>query len=147
MAPSVGKTPCIHAFGHQMAHLSTTFTMMGSSDTTHFGSLEFPTLLPVGMWVPPVFEPSQAFLLESLDLVADWLSVLHLCEEAPVLALVGGAPSTGFGTHDDFNNVASALHSEQTLCSNPGVSNVHAIIYLLFSIFHRFPGGTPLSPS
>ena len=27
------------------------------------------------------------------------------------------------------------------------MSNVHAIIYLLFSIFHRLPRGTPLSPT
>ena len=60
-----------NTFGHRMAHFSATFAMAGSSDTTHFGSLEFPTLPPVGMWVPPVFEPSQAFLFGSLDFVAD----------------------------------------------------------------------------
>ena len=49
--------------------------------------------------------------------------------------------------HDDFNDEASVLHSEQTLCSNPTVSNVHAVIYLLFSIFRQLPGGTPLSLS
>ena len=38
------------------------------------------------------------------------------------------------------------LYSEQTLCSNPIVSNVHAVIYLLFSIFRRLFGGTLLSP-
>ena len=47
----------------------------------------------------------------------------------------------------DFDYAASALLSEQTLCSNPTVSNVHAVIYLLFSIFHRLPGGTLLSPT
>ena len=47
----------------------------------------------------------------------------------------------------DFEDMASALHSEQTLCSNPAVSNVHIVIYLLFSIFCRLPGGTPLSPT
>ena len=47
--------------------------------------------------------------------------------------------------NDDFNDEASALHSEQTLCSNPAVSNAHAIIYLLFSIFRRLSGGTLLS--
>ena len=50
------------------------------------------------------------------------------------------------GTHD-FDDAASALHSEQTLCSNPAVSNVHTVIYLLFSIFCRLSRGTPLSPS
>ena len=45
-------------FGHRMAHFSTTLAMAGSNDTTLFGSLEFPTLPPVGMWVPPIFEPS-----------------------------------------------------------------------------------------
>ena len=39
------------------------------------------------------------------------------------------------------------LHSDQTLCSNPAVSNVHTIIYSLFTIFRRFSGGTPLSLS
>ena len=62
------------------------------------------------------------------------------------MAPVGGAPSIGSGTPDDFNDEAPALQSEQTLCSNPAVSNVHAVIYLLFSIFHRLSGGTPLSP-
>jgi len=59
---------------------------------------------------------------------------------------IGGTPSIGTGTHNDFNNEASALHPEQTLCSNPAVSNVYAVIYLLFSIFRRLPRGTPLSP-
>ena len=54
-----------------MAHFSTTFVVADLGDTTRFGSLEFPTLPPVGMWVPPVFKPSQAFLLGSLDFIAD----------------------------------------------------------------------------
>ena len=45
-------------FGHRMAHFSTTLTLGGSGDTICFGSLEFPPLPPIGMWVPPVFEPS-----------------------------------------------------------------------------------------
>ena len=120
-------------FGHWMAHFSTTLAVAGSGDTICFGSLEFPTLPSVGMWVPPVFEPSQAILFGSLDFVADRLSVLHLCEEALVSAPVGGVPSIDFGMHD-FNNAASAHHSEQTLCSNPAVSNMHTIIYYLSTI-------------
>ena len=38
------------------------------------------------------------------------------------------------------------LYFEQTLCSIPAVSNVHAVIYLLFSIFHRLSRGSLLSP-
>ena len=106
----------------------------GSSDTIRFGSLEFPAPPPIGMRVPPVFEPSQAFLFGSLDFVADRLSVLHLCEEALIPAPIRGAPSICPGTHDDFNDVASALHSEQTLCSNPAVSNMHTVIYSVFTI-------------
>ena len=128
-----------------MAHLSATTTMAGSSDTTCFGSLEFPALPPVGMWVPPVFEPSQAFLLGSLDFDADRLDVLHLREEALVPAPVGGAPSIGSGMHDDFNDEASALHSKQTLCSNPVVSNMHTVINSLFTITRRLSGGTVLT--
>ena len=71
------------------------------------------------MWVPPVFEPSQAFLFGSLNFVVDRLGVLHLRKEALVPAPVEGAPSIGSGTHDDFNDEAPAFHSEQTLCSNP----------------------------
>ena len=139
-APTVGAVRGEDAvrstlFGHRMAHFSITVAMAGSSDTTCFGSLEFPTLPPIGMWVPPVSEPSKAFLFGSLDFVDDQLGVLHLCEEALVPSPVGGAPSIGFGTNDDFDGVAYALHSEQTLCSNPAVSNVHVVIYLLFSIF------------
>ena len=75
-APTVGAVRgegavCSTLFGHRMDHFSTTFAMAGSNDTTLFGSLEFPTLPPVGMWVPPIFEPSQAFLFRSLDFVAD----------------------------------------------------------------------------
>ena len=80
------------------------------------------------MQAPPVFEPSQAFLFGSLDFVADRLGVLHLREEALILAPIGGAPSIDSGTHD-FNDAASALHSEQTLYSNPTVSNMRAVIY------------------
>ena len=117
-----------------MAHFSATFAMAGSSDTTRFGSSEFSALPPVGTWVPPVFEPSQAFLFGSLDFVVDRLGVLHLCEEAHISAPVGGAPSINSGTHG-FDDAASALLSEQTLCSNPAMSNIHTVIYLLFSIF------------
>ena len=130
----MGKTPYVHTFGHRMAHFSATFAMAGSSNMTRFGSLELPTLPPVEMWVPPVFEPSYAFLFESLDFITDWLGVLHLHEEALVPAPIGGAPSIGSGTHNDFNDEAPALHSEQTLCSNPAVSNVHTVIYSLFTI-------------
>ena len=88
------------------------------------------------MWVPPVFEPSQAFLFRSLDFIADRLDILCLHKEATILVPVRGVPPIGSGTPNDFNNEAPALHSEQTLCSNPTVSNVYAVIYLLFSIFH-----------
>ena len=54
-----------------MAHLSAIFGMAGSSDMTRFGSLEFPTLPPVGMWVPPIFEPFQTFLFGILDIITD----------------------------------------------------------------------------
>ena len=119
-----------------MAHFSTTFTMVGSSDTIRFGSLEFPALPLVGMRVAPIFEPSHAFLFESLDFIADRLGVLHLYEKALVPAHVGGAPSIGSGTPNGFNDEAPALQSEQTLCSNPAVSNVHVVIYSPFTIFH-----------
>ena len=109
--------------------------MAGSSDTTRFGLLGFPALPPVGMRGPSIFEPSQAFLFESLDFVVDWLGVLHLREEALVLAPVGGTSSIGSGTHDDFNDEAPTLHSEHTLYSNPAVSNVRFAIYSLFTIF------------
>ena len=92
----MGKTPYVHIFGHQMAHLFTVFIMTGSSDTICFISLEFPMLPPIGMWVPPIFEPSQTFLFGSLDFIADQLGVLHLHKEALVPAPIeGGAPSVG----------------------------------------------------
>ena len=128
-----------------MAHFSTTFAMAGSSDTTRFGSLEFPALPPVGMWVPPMFKPSQAFLFGSLDFVAYRLSALHFHEEALVPTPIGEAPSIGSGTHDDFNDKTSVLHSEQTLCSNPAVSNMHTVIYSLFTISQRLSRGTVLT--
>ena len=127
-----------------MSHFSATFAMAGSSDMTHFGSLEFPALPPIGMWVPPIFEPSQAFLFGNLDFIDDQLGILHLREETPVPTPIGWVPSLSSGTHD-FNDEAPALQSKQTLCSNPAVSNVHTIIYSLFTIFHRLSRGIPLS--
>lgn len=141
----MGKTPYVHTFGHRMTRLSAISAMAGSSDTTCFGSLEFPTLPPVRMWGPPIFEPSQPCLFGSLDFIADQLGVLDLREEALVPAAVGGPSSIGSRTPNDFNDEALALHSKQTLCSNLTVSNVRFVIYLLFTIFHRFSGGTPLS--
>ena len=129
-----------------MTHFSAIFAMASSSDTTRFGSLEFPALLLVGMWVPPVFEPSQTFLFGSLDFVADQLDVLCLDEKAPVPAPVGGASSVDSGTPGDFNNEAPALRSEPTLGSNPTVSNVRFVLYSLFTIFHQFSRGTPFVP-
>ena len=54
-----------------MAHFSATPIVAGFDDMIRFGSLEFPALSPVGMRVPPVFEPSQAFRFGSLDFIAD----------------------------------------------------------------------------
>ena len=119
--------------------------MAGSSDMTRFGSLEFPALPPIGTWVPPVFEPSWIFLFRSLDFIADRLGVLHLHEEALVPTPVGGVPSIGSRMHDDFNDEASALHSEQTLCSTPAVSNMYIVIYSLFIISRRLSRGTVLT--
>ena len=80
-----------HLFGHRMAHFSATPAVAGSGDTIRFGSLEFPAPSPAGMRVPPVFEPSQAFLFGSLNFVTDRLGVLHLRKKAHVPAPVGGA--------------------------------------------------------
>ena len=98
-----------------MAHFSATLAVAVSGDTIRFSSLEFPALSPTGMRVPPVFEPSQAFLLGSLDFVADRLGILHLHEEALVPAPVGGAPSIDLETPDDFNDEAPVLHSVLTI--------------------------------
>ena len=87
-------------------------------------------LPPIGMWVPPIFEPSQTFLFGCLDFVADWLGVLCLHEEALVPAPVeGGAPSIGSMTLGDLNDETPVLRSEPTLGSNPTVSNVHIVLY------------------
>ena len=135
-----GRHRTFMLFGHRMANLSAIFTMVGSSDMTRFGSLEFLVLPPVRMWVPPIFEPSQTFLFGSLDFIVDRLGILHFRKESLVPAPVGGAPSIGSGTPDDFNDEVSALHSEQTLCSNPAMSNVHAVIcYFLSSA--NYPEG------
>ena len=141
----MGRTPYVHAFGHRMAYLSAIFGMAGSSDTTRFGTLEFPTIPPIGMRIPPIFEPSQTFLFGSLDFIADRLGVLHLHKEATIPVLDRGVPSVCSRTPNDFNDEVPALHSEQMLCSNSTVSNVHTVISSLFTIFHRFFGGTLLS--
>ena len=124
-----------------MAHFSATPTVAGSGDTIRFGSLEFPTLSPARMRVPPVFEPSQAFLFGSLDFVADRLGVLHLREETRNSAPVGETFSIDSRTRD-LNGAASALHFKQTLCSNPTVSNTRTFIRPLFNTSHRSSGGT-----
>ena len=110
--------------------------MAGSSDATRFGSLEFPVLPPVGMWVPPIFKPSQTFLFGSLNFIADPLGVLRLRKKALVPAPVGGgAPSIGSGPPGDLNDETPALRSEPTLGSNPTVSNVHIVLYSLINLF------------
>ena len=124
-----------------MAHFSTTPAVVGSGDTIRFDSMEFPTLSPTGMRVPPVFEPSQAFRFRSLDFVADRLGVLRLREEAHVPAPVEGAPSIDSGTRD-IEGVTSALLSEQTLCSNLVVNNTRTATYSSFTIPNRAPGET-----
>ena len=92
--------------------------MAGSSDTIH-GSLKFPMLPPVGMWVPPVFVPLQTFLFGSLDFITDCLCVLRLHEEALIPASIGGgAPSTGPRPPDDLNVETLTLHLEPMLGSN-----------------------------
>ena len=111
-----------------MAHLSTIFVMARSSDMIRFGSLEFSTLPPVGMWVPPVFEPLQTFLFGSLNFIADQLGILRLREVACIpTSTGGGAPSTGPGPLDDLNVETLALHLEPMLGSNSTVSNVHVV--------------------
>ena len=128
-----------------MAHLSTIFGMMGLSDTIRFGSLEFPALPPVGMWVPPVFQLLQTFLFGSLDFIAYRLDVLRLREGALVSASSGGgALSTGTGPLDDPDIETLVLRLEPILSSNSTVSNVHVVLYSLFNTFRRFYEGTPL---
>ena len=90
-----------------------------------------------------VFEPAQAFRFGSLDFIADRLDVLHLHKEARDPAPVGGTSSIDSRTRD-FDGAASALHSEQTVCSNPTVSNTRTFIRPLFTISHRSLGGTAL---
>ena len=72
----------------------------------------------------------------------------YIHEEAHDLAPVGGTSSIDSGTRD-FDSAASALHSEQTLCSNPTVSNMRAT-HSLFTISHQSPRGnvppTPQTP-
>ena len=124
-----------------MTHFSATPAVVCSDDTIRFGSLEFPVVSLVGMRVPPVFEPFQAFRFGSLDFATDRLGVLHLREKAHIPAPVEGAPSIDFGTRD-IDGTASALLFEQTLCSNPVVSNTRIITYSSFTIPNRAPGET-----
>ena len=119
-----------------MAHLSTIFDMVGSSDKICFGSLEFPPLPPVRMWVPPIFVPLQTFLFGSLDFVADWLNVLRLREEALVPASTRGVTSIIPRPPNGLNVKTLALHLKPMLGSNSTVSNVYVVIYSLFNTFH-----------
>ena len=88
------------------------------------------------MWVPPVFQPLQTFLFESLDFVADRLGVLHLHEEAFAPASTGGgALSTSPGPLDDLNVETPVVRLEPMLVSNSTVIDVHIVLYSLFNTF------------
>ena len=58
----------------------------------------------------------------------------------------GGAPSIGPEPLDGINIKTPTLCLEPMLGSNSKVSNVHIVLYSLFSTFRRLSGGTPLSP-
>ena len=88
-------------FGHRMTHFSAAIAMAGSGDMICFGSLEFPALSPVGMWVPPIFEPSQAFLFGSLDFIADRLGVCGGINPYNLMARLGLARTRGSGSLED----------------------------------------------
>ena len=99
-----------------MAHFFTTPVGVGSGDTIRFGSLEYPALSPVGMRVPPVFEPSQAFLFGSLEFIIDWLGILHLCEEthdpAPVRETPPSTPGRATSTTRHLRFIPSKLSAQ-----------------------------------
>ena len=93
-------------------------------------------LPPIGMCVPPIFEPSQTFLFRSLNFIADQLDALRLHKEALVPAPTGGgAPSVGPRPLDDLNVKTPTLRFEPMLGSNSTVSNVHIVLYSLFNTF------------
>ena len=61
------------------------------------------------------------------------------------MPIEGGAPFVGSGTPSDLNDETPALCSKPMLGSNPTVSNIHIVLYSLFTIFRRLSEGTPLS--
>ena len=59
----------------------------------------------------------------------------------------GGHPKLALGHPMTYNDKVHALHSEQTLCSNPTMSNISFVAYSQFTIFRQLSGGTPLPAS
>ena len=121
---------------HSLLRLSITpFAAPAASrgEMIRFSSLEFPTIPRGGLWVPPLFPPSQTFQFGSQEFVTDQLGALHLHEEEAALADTE-EPSAPTKPHDPRRRRSVRWRIKKRRPSQPTHAVLHRIALMMASV-------------